>query len=235
MSHGAFFCLFINSSKQDNSCTCVVISAGGGIRFSSLRVFLPAVHPRICERLAVFPGCSAFRSCIECQLLHALLHQQTVLIVCVFFVQHRVNFVCIMHQHIPKLEHQLWQPVVCTALPPHVVMGLGTIPFVNQMKRFTVVLHLHRTWQFRLISVFPSNLILRSIINPTSNTSGLWKFDNVLTFLLSDQTTQQRFIIGCCQKMLSYVPTFNFSTSTAAGAHVRFVCADPTMLIFHFS
>jgi hypothetical protein len=29
---------------------------------------------------------------------------------------------------------------------PHVVMGLGTILFVNQMERFTVVLHLHRTW-----------------------------------------------------------------------------------------
>ena len=61
-----------------------------------------------------------------------------------------------MHRHIPKPEHQLRRPVVCTALPPHAVMGLGTIPFVNQMERFTVVLHLHRTWHFRLIPVpFP--------------------------------------------------------------------------------
>jgi hypothetical protein len=73
---------------------------------------------------------------------------------------------------------------------PHVVMGLGTIPFVNQMERFTVVLHLHRTWHSDLsLSLFPSTLILRSMSNPSSNTAGMWKFGNVLTLLLSGQTT----------------------------------------------
>jgi hypothetical protein len=66
MSQGAFFCLFLNSSKHDNFCTCVVvIAAGGGIYFTLLQFFLPSVHPRICERSTVFPGCSAFRSHIE--------------------------------------------------------------------------------------------------------------------------------------------------------------------------
>ena len=42
--------------------------------------------------------------------------------------------------------------------PPHAVMGLSTIPFVNQMERFTVGLHLHRTWHFRLSPVpFPTD------------------------------------------------------------------------------
>ena len=30
---------------MDNSCTCVVVSANGSIRFASLQVILPAVHP----------------------------------------------------------------------------------------------------------------------------------------------------------------------------------------------
>ena len=35
--------------------------------------------------------------------------------------------------------------------------------------------------------------------------------------------------------MLSYIPIFNFCTSTAAGAPVRFVWTVPTILIFHSS
>ena len=100
--------------------------------------------------------------------------------------QYQVDHVGVVEIHVEQPNGQLRVPSMLLALSCHIILGLSTVPLVNEMECFCIVNLLLWAWNWDWGS-FYCPLYLPFPFDSSINYFGVWKLERVRMRLLSDQ------------------------------------------------